>query len=156
MASNVTNRGVIRALVAELLEAALVGDEKPVDQVVLAIPADITRGTVVAVSSRSSDRKKLANRDVISKSSFFIDVFVYVATEKVLDESDAVVWDEFAAEDQIDLVEKLIADVIIDNNTDPGTYMQISYAEKTDTDYVVVTEQYRREYIPLMVEVENA
>jgi hypothetical protein len=53
-------------------------------------------------------------------------------------------------------VEKMIADVIIDNNTNPGTYMQISYAERTETDHVIVTEEYRRERIRLIVEVENA
>jgi hypothetical protein len=156
VASNVTNRSTIRDLIADLLDTALVGLSKPVDEVVTAIPSDITRGTVVAVSSLGSDRKKLANRDVISKSSFYFEVFIYVATAEVTDDNDAIVWDEYSAEDQVDLVEKMIADVIIDNNTNPGTYMQISYAERTETDHVIVTEEYRRERIRLIVEVENA
>jgi hypothetical protein len=158
MASNVTNRSVIRKAVATLLEAGLVDEDdatKPVGEVVLAIPSDMKSGTTVAVSSRSSDRKKLANRDVISKSSFFINVYVYVATTKVVDEHSVTVWDEYSAEDQIDLVEKMIADIIIDNNIKEGTWMQISYAEKTNADYTIVTEEYRRETIPLFVEVEN-
>jgi hypothetical protein len=158
VASNVTNRSVIRKAVATLFEAGLVDEDdptKPVDEVVLAIPSDITSGTVVAVSSKSFHGKKLANRDVISKSSFFITAFIYVATAKVVDEHGVIVWDEYSAEDQIDLVEKMIADIIIDNNIKEGTWMQISYAEKTGTDYTIVTEEYRRETIPLIVEVEN-
>jgi len=109
MASNVINRETVRDQLAELLTAALVGEGKPAQAVYGYQVGDFEdQSPVVVVTSHGSKRERLA-KDTFTSTHFLLDIHIFVLY------SDGGSWTEALSEDRLDLLEKCISDVIVDN-----------------------------------------
>jgi len=140
------SRQTAREGLAGLLSTALVGAGKPAEAVYAYQVGDFAgQSPVVVVSSGPMNRLRDTLGDCYrSVFELRIDVFVVYAGEG---------WTEQDAENAIDTIEALIADVLL-ANTRYTAWDRIAYADATQTDGVEIGGvEYRRELIRLNVEV---
>jgi len=149
MASNVTNRETVRDAFATLLGTALVGSGKPAQAVYNYKVSDFQGQSPVVVVSSSGTGRGAAAFDKTG-SDVYLDVWIFVLY------SDESTWGEDDAEDRIDLIEKTICDVVVDNNSN-ATWIDVDYEARSSVDDVSVGGQgYKRERIPLRFMVMNS
>jgi hypothetical protein len=110
MAANTVNRETVRDAFAALLNTALVGAGLPVS-VVYAYPiGKIDQTPTVCVASSGTARQRAGIGDSRWNSYFVLEVFTFVR-----DADAAGSWTEAQVEDQLDLIDKEIADCVADN-----------------------------------------
>jgi len=148
MAADVTNRETVRDALATLLETALTGSGNPAQAVYAYQVGDFGgRSPVVVVSSAGSERdhRTMGER---YHNFFYLNVYVFV-----LYADPGTDWGEDNAEDRVDLLEKEIADVLMDNfSTDDWVYIQLDGRSVRDS-VEIGGQEYIREVIPVRVEV---
>ncbi len=143
-----SSRETVRDAFAALLETALVGDGLPAQAVYGYQVGDFAGATpVVTCSSGPIFREKRSMGACwTTLAQLYVHVFVLY--------SDEGTWGEDDAEDALDDIEALVADVIMDNKSNAGVWSNIRYAEPTLTDGVEIGGvEYRREAITLEFEV---
>lgn len=146
MTSNVANRKTIRQALASLLSTALVGTGKPAQALYDYRASDFGGQTpVIVVSSGGTNRAKQAQTTRVSSFvNLDIDVFTLYAEES---------WTEENSEDKQDDLEKAIADVLMDNDTN-DTWAQLSFNGDSVLDFNVVGgKMYRQETIPVRIQL---
>ena len=146
MGFNSDNRETLRDALAALLTTALVGTGLPT-QHVYGYPIGDFGGEspVVVVGSAGSERVRETTSSKW-RDWFHLDVFVFVLC---VDPVTTTTWDEDDAEDALDLIEKEIADALIDN-TEAGSANFFEPAGRSTVDHIVIGgADYRREHIPV-------
>lgn len=146
MAANVTNRKTIRKALAALLETELVGSGLPAQALYDYKASDFDGQTpVIVVSSGPANRSKQAQTTRVSSFvDLDIDVFTLYAEES---------WTEENSEDKQDDLEKAIADVLMDNDTN-DTWAQLSFNGPSELDFTVVGgKMYRQETIRVQIQL---
>jgi hypothetical protein len=146
MGFNSDNRETLRDALAALLTTALVGTGLPA-QHVYGYPIGDFGGDspVVVVESAGSERV----REQVStkwRDWFHFNVFSFVLC---VDPVTTTTWDEDDAEDALDLIEKKMADALIDN-TDAGSLNFFEPVGRSTVDHIVIGgADYRRELVPV-------
>jgi len=110
MAADTTNRETVRDALASLLSSALTGTGKPVQAVYNYPIGKIEETPVVYVASSGTARQRAGVGDARWNSYFVFEVATFVR-----DADAANGWTENEVEDQMDLIDKEIADCIADN-----------------------------------------
>lgn len=153
MSSNVVNREVSRDALATLLTTSLVATLGSVQAVYQYLVADFGgQSPVLVVTSGGTDRQKLA-KYTVTHGLIYLDVHVFVLF--ALDDNS---WTEHNAEDRLDLIEKQITDVLVDNYVYSGYWQSIEYDQRSEVDPMpikVAGDVYRHERIPLVVSVQD-
>lgn len=145
MGFNSDNRETLRDALAALLTTALVGTGLPA-QHVYGYPIGDFGGDspVVVVESAGSERVRETTSSKW-RDWFYLNVFVFVLCV----DPRSTTWKEDSAEDALDLIEKKIADALIDN-TDAGSLNCFEPAGKSTPDHIVIGgNDYRRELVPV-------
>lgn len=146
MAANAVNREVARDRIASLLSTALV-TSNIAQAVYSGKVADFEgRSPIVVVTSTSSLREyKYMGTNTDWHNWFSFNIWVFVSFS---------IGDQ-EAEDRLDLIEKEIADTLMDNVSDLGYWDLIEFNGETDAgaDVIVGGTPYRREIIPIRVRV---
>lgn len=122
MSANTANRETVRDAFAALLNTALVGSGLPVQAVYNYPIGKITETPVVCVASSGTARQRAGIGDSRWNSFFVLEVFTFVR-----DADTAAGWTEQNVEDQLDLIDKSIADVVADNRVS-ANWNNISYS----------------------------
>jgi len=110
MTANTVNRETVRDAFATLLNTALVGVGLPVQAVYNYPLGVITETPVVCVASSGTARQRAGIGDSRWNSYFVLEIFTFVR-----DADAAGGWTEAQVEDQLDLIDKEIADCVADN-----------------------------------------
>jgi len=150
--SNVANRSTTRQALSTLLENEIVTATEKAAALHDHQIADFEGvSPVVVVSSAGSHRSKLAF-PVIANTRIYLDVHIFVAYT-LMDDDDIVVFDEEDSENRLDLLEKQIMDVLIDNNVVKGLWSSIELVGKTEIDVRSLGGvPFRHERIPLVLQ----
>jgi hypothetical protein len=144
MAYDCDNRETLRDALTTLLTTALVGTGLPA-QAVHGYPiGDFgSKSPVVVVESAGSERVH-EQASTKWRDWFYLNVFVFVICT-----DPGTTWGEDDAEDQLDLVEKEIADALMDNLA-AGVLNYFEFAGRTTVDHIVIGgDDYRRELMPI-------
>jgi hypothetical protein len=138
------NRETLRDALAALLTTALVGTGLPAQHVYGYPIGDFgAESPVVVVGSAGSERVRETTSSKW-RDWFHLDVFVFVVCVDA-----GTTWGEDDAEDALDLIEKEIADALIDN-TEAGSVNFFEPAGRSTVDHIVIGgDNYRREHIPV-------
>jgi hypothetical protein len=146
MTITLKDRATARAQIAALLNAGLVGSGKPAQAVYAYRVGDFGgQSPIVVVTSDGSKRAKKAQAvrtNTVFK--FLVIVFVVYSTQ---DGS----WTESDAETRLDLLERNITEILLENDTVSGQWDQLSRGESQTDDVEIGGVMYRREIIPLEV-----
>jgi hypothetical protein len=110
MSANTVNRETVRDAFATLLGTALVGTGLPVSVVYNYPIGKIDQTPTVCVASSGTARQRAGIGDARWNSYFVLEVFTFVR-----DADAAGNWTEAQVEDQLDLIDKKIADCVADN-----------------------------------------
>ena len=148
MASNATSRQTVREHLATLLNTRLVTTLKSAQVVYDYLPADFDGQTpTVCVTSMGTDRAQMGfDEDYNSAFQLAIVVFVLYAEQ-------GSTYLEDDAEDVLDLLEKQIADFIMDNRRVAGKWDSLLHNDMTRIDYVTIGgNQYKQEVIAVVIE----
>ncbi len=151
MASAVINREIVRDKLATLLSTALVGTGKPAQAVYNYQIGDFQgQSPVVVVTSHGSRRTRLANQ-TFTDTHFLLDVHVFVLYTDI---ETGGTWTEALSEDRLDLLEKSIADVIVDNSQIDNYWNWMTTSETSDVSGITVGGlEYRHEVITVDAQV---
>jgi hypothetical protein len=122
MTANTVNRETVRDEFAALLGTALVGVGLPVQAVYNYPIGKIDETPVVCVASSGTARLRAGIGDTRWNSFFVLEVFTFVR-----DADTASGWTEAMVEDQLDLIDKKIADCVADNRVNIN-WNNISYS----------------------------
>lgn len=147
----VANRETVRDKLAELLFAAMVGSGKPAQAGFGYQVGDFRdKAPVTVVFSGPIRRERQRFGDCYRNwITLYVHNFVRYA--------DPVSgWTEADAEDTIDLMEKTVAETVLNNNSVPGYWSQCRYAPDEATligGVDIGGVEYRREIIPIECEV---
>jgi hypothetical protein len=142
------SRKAVRDGVTGLLAAALVGEGKPAQAVYGYQVGDFEGQSPVVVVTSGPMARTRRGIGACWHSAATLLVFVFVAYADA-----AAGWSEADAEDALDAIEALIADVVLVNGSS-GTWHGLTYAEATEPDGVEIGGVgYRREVIRLRCEV---
>ena len=149
MSSDVVNRQTIREEFGSLLNAKLVVAEESAQVLYTYQVADFEAASpVVVISSSGSLRSKLALNS-ISNSLVYLDIHLFVAYT-MTDAEGVIVWSEEDSENRLDLLEKQVFDVVIDNLVHLPYWSKIEeVGRSTIGDTPIAGEGYRHEIIPL-------
>jgi len=113
MSANAINRETVRDAFSTLLTTALVGDGLPVTAV-YNYPFEVSTtkvSPVVVVASSGTARRAIGIGDTRKYDNYFIlEVFTFIR-----DADTTAGWTEAKVEDNLDLIDKRIADVVLDN-----------------------------------------
>lgn len=142
------DRKTVRDALKVLLEAALTGAGAPVQAVHAAqLPHFEGQSPVVVVWSAGSRRERLTFQG--GKTTFYVNVDLFVRYS-----DPAAGWDEQDAEDALDTIERLVAEVA-EYNQRTATWETLDYADRSVADSVLLIDgtEYRRETIPLAATV---
>jgi len=145
MSANSVNRETSRDALTLLLQTALVGTGLPVGAIFNYRPATFSTVPAVVVSSDGTERlTETLDNAYEDRFALLVSVFVPYAVA-------GSAWGPDDAEDAIDLIEKMIADVIMDNReTVNWNYLELADQSKVD-DIVIGSEEFKRETIPVKV-----
>ena len=147
------NREVVRDYLAALLVTDLQGSPKPAEIVYGYPSADFTKSPMVSVADAGIERDRVRLGDADYTVWVWLDIFVFI-----LYANPETGWTEANAEDQLDLIEKTIADTITAHRSKAqdasAPWDVIEPAGRTAPDYVEVKGvEYRRERIPVRAKV---
>lgn len=136
-----------RKALVTLLETLVGGEPSDVKVVYDHMPANFkNQSPVIVVSSAGSARSKLAFQSV--KSAYRVMLTLLVAYPAA---GDAMA--EHEVETLLDAIEERISDIVHSHNK-TDQWKALSYADISSVDSVLIGgKEYRREVIPLMVEV---
>jgi hypothetical protein len=145
------SREPARKHLADLLETALVGDGKPVDAVYPYQIGDFGNAFKVVTVTNGRTRRRVSSfsSEWDTRPSFDVHVFVLYADPDTG-------WTEADAEDALDEIEAIVAEVVRTNLSAPGYWNDMTYAEDIDTqaDGVEIGGvEYRREIIPITMQI---
>lgn len=149
------NRQTYRDYLVDLLTTALVGDGLPVQQVYGHLPADFEgQSPVVCVTTAGSKRVKTQHGKKWD-TKVKLQVFVFTLYAKV-DES----WTEAMAEDQLDLIESIIAQTLMtyEGSESGAPWDYIGFDGESKAGFVPLNiggPDYKREMFPISAEVIN-
>lgn len=140
------NRSVVRKQLATLLATELVGAGLPVQQVYDHQTGDFEgRSSVIVVTSAGTGRGSTL---VASTTTILLEVFTFVVY--ALEDNS---WTEAQSEDQLDLLEKSVADVVAYAN-DSGVWESVEFNGESEIDSIEVGGlEYRYEVIPIRIVV---
>ena len=151
MAGDAVNRETLRDAFVALLDTALVGSSLPVQAIYGYQVGDFQdQSPVVVVTSGGSerDKKQIGSSLWHTWITLYIHVFVVYAIE-------GTAWGEDDAEDRLDLIDKEIADVVMDNATN-AKWDNLEFEGPTETGVVDVGgSEYRYEVIGVRVRKLN-
>lgn len=153
MPSNTSNRETCRDELASLLTTALTGTGKPVQSVYNYRPLDVAGASpvvmVLSAGTRQRTKRGIGNTTRYH-SIYLLNVLVFVMDANATDS-----WTRNNVEDQLDLIEKSIADVLADNRESSGKWNYIEHGEGGSQILPAVLggKQYLMEPIPVLVEV---
>lgn len=141
-----SSRHTVRDAFAALLNAAMVGTGLPVQAVYAYRVGDFSgQSPVVAVSSAGSRRQRMTKLG--SRATFYLLVSTFVMY------SDGSTWGEDDAEDALDSIEALLADVIDDNQVTTN-WQALDYYDRSDRVSVEIGGiEYIYESVEIAVEV---
>lgn len=144
MTSNVINREVVRDQFAALLSSELVTAGFAADAVYNHQAGDFKgKSPAVMVTSAGTGR---GSSLTTNNSIFLLEVFTFVLY--ALEDGS---WTEAQSEDQIDLLEKIISDVVVEAN-DSGLWQSVEFNGESAIDSVEIGgADYRYEVIPLRI-----
>jgi len=151
MSASSTNRETIRDAFAGLLSTALVGTGKPCAAVYGYSAADFSQQSpVVTVTSWNTERTRTAfQSEGTAFDTFKCGLLVEIYT--LWQDADGS-YTEASAEDQLDLVEKTIADTVADN-TDTANWQDLYFARSSESDWAAIGGCfYRTERLYLIAE----
>lgn len=144
----IANRETTRDALAALLSAALVGTGKPAQAFYGYMVGDFgSKSPVVALTSSGTEQEQ---RAVTSrqKNSFYFTIFTFTVYAQ-----DGTTYGEDDVEDLVDLLEKTIRETLA-NNRSTANWALIEYDGRSVVESVMVAgEEYRREAIPVRVDV---
>lgn len=144
MTSDVINRETVRDQFAQLLSDELIGVGKPVEAVYNYQVGDLEgKSSVLVVTSAGSNRGSVV---VFNNTIFLLEVvsFVLYSSEN---------WTEAQSEDQLDLLEKSVADVVVEAN-DSDIWQSVEFNGESTIDVIDIGGvDYRYEVIPLRITV---
>lgn len=143
------SRELVRDTFASLVTTAAVGTGKPAEAVYNYQVGDFAnKSPIIVVASGPIQRSKSDMSGECWRSIIILQVYIFVlyAGEN---------WTEAQAEDALDEIEAIIADVVLANPYVPGVWNYCTYAEEpTQIDGVTVGGlEYKRELINVMFEV---
>lgn len=141
------NRETVRDAFATLLQTALVGTGKPVQEVLNYRKGELEgKSPVVQVSSYGSDRRRMTTAGGRTIVYLLVGIFVLYALE------DGT-WTEAQAEDALDLIESLIAGVV-DANQATANWNALEYDSRSERmDVAIGGQEYIVEAVTVKVEV---
>lgn len=143
----ITNRETVRDALGTLLSSALVGTGKPAQAFYGYMVGDFAgQSPVVVLTSAGSEPEQ---RQVTSrqKNSFYFTIFTFTLYAQIS------TYGEDDVEDVVDLLEKTIRKTLADNRS-TANWAFIEYDGRTTVDTVMIAgEEFRREAIPVRVEV---
>lgn len=141
------NREAVRDAFATLLQTALVGTGKPVQEVVNYRKGDLEgKSPVVQVSSYASNRSQMTARGGRTTVYLLVAIFVLYALE------DGT-WTEAQAEDALDQIESLIAEVVRSNQA-TANWGALDYESRSErVDAAIGGQEYIVEAVTLKAEV---
>lgn len=144
-----STRETARDALTTLLQAALVGAGLPAQSVYGYQIGDFEGASPVVTVSSGPNRRELQRMGPCWTTTTTLHVHVFVLY------SDGDTWGEDDAEDALDDIEALIADVVLANRS-TANWDKLSYAEATQPGGVVIGGlEYRMEYIPLQCELRE-
>jgi hypothetical protein len=141
------DRKTLRESLSTLLAAELVGAGKPVDAVYSYQVSDIKgKSPVVFVTSAGAWRRN-PERSERPTSIAYLDVNILV-----LYSDGTPNWTEQHSEERLDLIEKEIGEVVVDNSDNPAQpWMFLDFAGRSEVTSVVIGgRDYSWEIIPLL------
>lgn len=145
----ITNRETVRDALGTLLSAALVGTGKPAQAFYGYMVGDFGSKSPVVVltsSGTESEQRAVTSR---AKNSFYFIIFTFTLYAQA-----GTTYGEDDSEDLVDLLEKTIRETIDDSNRSNSSWAFIEYDGRSTVDTVMVAgEEYRREAIPVRIEV---
>lgn len=145
MSANSVNRETSRDALATLLTTALVGTGLPAGVVFNYRPATFGAVPAVVVTSEGGERLD-ETLDNAYLDYFYLAVFVFVPYAVA-----GSTWGPDDAEDAIDLIEKMIADVVMDNRN-TANWGYIEFAQRSTIDDIVIgSEEFKRETLHVKV-----
>ena len=148
MASNATSRQTVREHLATLLHTRLVTTLTSAQVVYDYVPADFDgQSPAVCVTSMGTDRAQLGfGEDYNSAYQLAIVVYVLYAEQ-------GTAYGEDDAEDVLDLLEKQIADCLMDYRQVAGKWDSLLHNDMTRIDYVTIGgATYKQEVIAVVIE----
>lgn len=151
MAADSLNRETIRDALASVLTTALVGSGLPVQAVYGYKVGDFSsQSPVVVVTSAGSDRTRPGTFETKWNTAVRLDIWVFIHYANI-DRAGTVVWTEANTDDRLDLIEKEIADALLDSPDLGGVCDEVMPAGETQ-----IGEEnfggrlYRTEVIPVI------
>jgi len=150
MAADSFNRKTARQALAALFSAALTGSGKPCEAFYRYRAGTFDGKSPVGVlMSAGSQRPKVSvGVSALREITLYFDLYVFVA---YADNSVTPAWTDENSEDKLDDIEKLIADVVADNERNDN-WTKLTMGQRSETgEFVSVVGglAYRREVIPL-------
>lgn len=158
MAANSLNRETLRDALAAVLTAGLVGAGKPADVVYGYLRGDLLSDAGVApiaavmIDAGGITRQRETFDTAWGVPAIRLDVVTFVLySSNDATETTPATWTEADCADRCDLLEKTIADVLMDNYGAISGAEYVTYVGATTTDYIATLSgrTYRREIIPL-------
>lgn len=158
MPANSLNRETLRDALAAILQTALVGAGKPADAVYGYLRGDLASDTgamplaVVMIDAGGITRQRETFDAAwgVPAIGMTVETLVLYSSDDATETAPAT-WTEANCADRCDLLEKSIADALMDNYGAISGAEYVTYAGPTTTDYVVIGgRMYRRELIPLV------
>jgi hypothetical protein len=141
MGFNSDNRETLRDALATLLTTALVGTGLPAQHVYGYPIGDFGADSPVVVIDSAGSERVRETTSSIWRDWFHLNVIVFVACVNAAGEADA--------EDKLDLIEKKVADALIDN-TEAGSLNCFELTGKSTVDHIEIGgNYYRRELVPV-------
>lgn len=144
----ITNRETVRDALGTLLSSALVGTGKPAQAFYGYMVGDFgSQSPVVVLTSAGTEQEQ---RQVTSrqKNTYFFTIFTFTVYAQ-----DGTTYGEDDVEDVVDLLEKTIRETLA-NNRSTANWAFIEYDGRTVVDTAMIAgEEYRREAIPVRVDV---
>jgi hypothetical protein len=140
VAANSVNREVVRDKLAALLTPVMVGVGKPVQALFNYRPGDFGKQSPVMMVSGEKVARAYVTLSNAYDTAFSLAVHVFIA---YADKKSG--WTEAQAEDRLDVIEKMMADVVMDNRNLAGFWDLLGFAGQSEEDDVVIGgEDYRR------------
>ncbi len=144
----IISRAPVRKHYAALLLPALVGTGLPAQAVFDYLVSDFTKDPTVVVSSGAINRR-VGGLGNCWDAVITLNVYVFV-----LYADAATGWTNANAEDAIDAIEAIIADVTVTNQNANGYWGNARYAAPTAPDVIAIGgKAYKREIIKISMEV---
>lgn len=144
----INNREMVRDALGTLLSAALVGTGKPAQAFFGYMVGDFAGQSPVVVLTSAGTQQEQRQTTSRQKNGYFFTIFTFT-----LYAQDGTTYGEDDVEDVVDLLEKTIRETLA-NNRSTVNWAFIEYDGRSVVDTTMIAgEEYRRESIPVRVDV---